>query len=434
MLAALAALTLATGPARAGSWMQISCQNLDGSAASSQGWTGFSTGAVSNGSNNDANCAPGHQMTALLSNAAPAPVGASEVLRYTPPPGSTLIGGTLSVGLAADGRGPNASGTAVVYEPAFGYDASNVFFQCAAGLAPCHNNTNVFIGTLNLPANRGGDLYLQGGCGGAAGYSCNAGGSYGVWGGVGVPWAHLLLSSSATPQASAFSGSALQPRTGGIAHLVFTATDSGPGIYAVTAFVDGQPVWSATPNKNDGKCVPVGTDPASGALMFDYQQPCPATEVVDVPVSTSGLSDGGHELAIAVTDAAHNTSTVLDQQISTSNPQVTPVPRRRRSVRAQFVISWSWRAASTRLRSIAVRQLPRGARVTVSCLGRHCPRLKVRSGTGRGVAKLLRSLSGRRLHAGDRLRITVTAPGRRAEHVELSIRDGRIPRARLLKP
>ena len=214
---------------------------------------------------------------------------------------------------------------------------------------------------MTLPASRGGNLFVTAICTVFPGFQCdqNVGGSDGYWARGQVNAAHLLLSNAAAPEGTAFSGSALQPHARGVAHLVFTATDAnGPGIYTVSAAIDGRSVFNATPNTNDGACVPVGTD-ASGALMFDSQQPCPATEVVDVPVPTTGFPDGSHALAVTVTDAAHNSSTVLDQNITTSNPLTTPNPSGRRAIHARFTISWRWNDATTTLRSIRVQHLPR---------------------------------------------------------------------------
>jgi hypothetical protein len=433
LITALLALAMATPAARAGDWMQVSCVNPDGSAAPYGGWSSTGSGA-GYGSNNAAVCTPGSPMTAILSTDAAVGFGAEEVLQYTPPPGSTLTGGTVDVSLRADGGGYNASGVAALYEPAFAYDGSDVFFQCAWGLSPCENGTNDYSGELNLPADRGGDFYAAATCGGDPGETCNEDGSNGAWAEAQVTWAHLLLNSAATPQATDFSGSALQPGARGTAHLVLTATDpGGPGIYTVSTAIDGTTVWSGTPNTNGGECVPVGTDPASGALMFDYQQPCPATDVVDVPVPTIGFSDGSHELTVTVTDAAQNSSVVLDQTITTSNPQVTPAGGGRGGIRAEFVISWTWSGRHTRLRSISVRHLPANARLAVSCAGAGCPRVRIRSEPARHAGRLLRGLAERRLTEGDRLELTVTAPHRRAERIQLQIRDNRAPVARLLR-
>jgi hypothetical protein len=40
---------------------------------------------------------------------------------------------------------------------------------------------------------------------------------------------------------------------------------------------------------------------------------------VDIPVDTTTLADGTHELKVIVTDAAQNSSTVLDETITTLN-------------------------------------------------------------------------------------------------------------------
>jgi hypothetical protein len=319
-LTAAGALTLGAAAAYAGQWIQVSCVNPDQSAAPSEGWSSFTTGAPGYASNNSTQCAPNSPMYALLSTAAAAEVGTGENLQYTPPAGSTLAGGNVDVSLYADGYGQDASGTAVLYTPAFAYDGNDVFFQCAWGLTPCGNGTNDFSGVIALPAGRGGDLYLGAGCGGIAGQYCAQGGSNGAWALVQLSWADLLLANSSSPAGSGFSGSLLSPDAHGTADLAFTATDSnGPGVYTVTVQIDGNTVYDDTPNTNQGLCAGVGTDPATGALMFDTQQPCLQTETVDIPVDTTTLTDGGHDLKVIVTDAAQNGSTVLDQTITTQN-------------------------------------------------------------------------------------------------------------------
>jgi hypothetical protein len=167
--------------------------------------------------------------------------------------------------------------------------------------------------------------------------------------------------------------------------------------------------------------------------MFSHQQPCPATEAVSIPVPTEGVPDGSHELAMSVTDAAGNTSPVLDQTITTSNPQTTPKPSGHSALHARFVISWRWAGTRTVLRSIRVTHLARNARVAVRCAGKHCPRLRASAKGGRKVATMLRRLQGRHLTAGQSLLITVTAPRHKAERIAVEIRNGLKPSARLLR-
>ena len=318
-------LTLAVGSgwfaassAYAGSWMEVSCVNPSQSAAPSEGWSSFAAGG-GYGSNNSTACGPGSPMYAILSTDAAVGVGSAETLQYAPPGGSTLIGGSVDVSLYADGGGYNASGTAVAYTPNYAYDGSDVFFQCASGLTPCANGTNDFAGVLGVPSGRGGNLYLSAGCGGASGYACNSGGSEGAWSLVRLWWANLLLSNEATPSASGVGGTLLSPNAEGTAELTLDAADpGGPGVYLVIVEIDGKAVYSGTPNSDGGKCVPVGT--SGGALMFDYGQPCPASESVDLPINTSALANGRHTLKVVVQDAAGNSAVVYDGTISTKQP------------------------------------------------------------------------------------------------------------------
>ena len=382
-------------------------------------------------------------MAADLSADAAVPVDSDEYLAYQPPAGSTLVGGTLDVNLAADGYGPPAGSSAVdavavaaLYEPALVASPSDLFFQCVAWLARCPNSPGVdYSGLISLPPERRRRSLPPGRmCPGTANGTCSLNAHDNAWALAQVVWAHLLLDSRVSPQGTDFSGSALQRNARGTAHVVFTASDpGGPGVYSVTATIDGRAAWSGTPDTNGGDCVSVGTDPATGALMFDASQPCLTTEVVDASVPTRDLPDGRHELAVTVTDAARNSSTVLDQTITTSNPQTTPVPKSGRAMHARFVISWSWNGKHTTLRSITVQKLPRNAHLSVRCQGRGCPRLEPRSAGARHAGKLLHALSDKRFRAGDELHITVTAPRRRAERIELQIRNGRLPKARLLK-
>lgn len=367
-----------------------------------------------------------------LSSQAPAPVGASENLQYVPPAGSTLIGGSVNVDLRADGGGYNGSGTAVLYEPQFVYP-DDVFFQCAWGLAACSPSGHDFSGSISLPTNRGGDLYVVAGCGGAAGYQCNSGGSDNTWSEVRVNSAQLLLSNSAVPQAANITGTALGQGVRGTAHLLMTASDpGGPGIYLAAVALDGRPVYSGTPNANGGTCVSHGTGPG-GAQMFGFAQPCPAVEQLALPVPTAGFSDAKHELTVTLVDAAGNSAPVLDRFITTSNPQTTPAPTGRHRVHMRFKIKWRFAGRHTRALKIWTERAPRRGRVTVRCVGRRCPRLKVKSGAPRHLERVIGSLLAGRFTAGQKLLINVAAPHLRTERIEIRIRNGKMPSARLLK-
>jgi hypothetical protein len=442
-LAILITGTIGVQSAHAGTWMQVSCVNPDGSAASSDGWSTFAN-AQPAGSSESTQCGPGTPMVALVSDSTQVAGSTVVGLQYTAPSGSALSGGTVDVNLDADGTGMSspgvyngAEGQAGVEGPALGFDADNVIFQCVDGppqaFAPCQNGTDDFVGALTIP-NRGGGVWVDAACGGDSNEVCNTGGKAGAWAQAKLISADLLLTNGSTPQGTNLSGSALQPGASGTAHVVFTATDpGGPGVYQVTTAVDGKTVYTGTPDSNGGHCLAAGTDPGTGALMFDFAQPCPTTEVVDAPVPTAGLADGAHDLTVTLTDAARNSSTVFDQTITTSNPQTTPNPPSGPGrLHARFVIKWRWLHGTTRVRAIRVTHLPGNARVAVACAGRHCPHLRASArGIGR-VQAMLAKVVGRRLHPGQSLLLTVTAPHHKAERIALVIRNNRKPLAKLL--
>jgi hypothetical protein len=361
-----------------------------------------------------------------------APGGSGEVLQYTPPSGSTLAGGTLQINLSSTSGGPNldAVSETSVYSPAS--TLSDRLISCIPYIGYCPtgttDSTTAYSGPLALPTDGGGGVTVVAQCDSSSD-SCSQGGSGGYWALAQVQSADLVLTSEVSPAGQDFSGSALQRGARGTAHVVFAARDpNGPGIYSVSAALGGRVVWSGQPNDNGGACVAAGTD--GSALMFDSAQPCLTSETVDIPVPTGSLSDGRHELAISVTDAAGNTSTVLDREITTSNPRATPAPRH--GIRTRFYLGWDWNGPVTRLDSVSAKRLPRRGQVAISCRGRDCPALRRHRATGaRAVHRLLRALRGRRFHAGDRLFIEVRSGERRPERIELLFRRARMPVARL---
>lgn len=430
LLASLTAFAAIPSSASAGFWIQVSCVNPNGTAAPSQGWSTGETGNDPGGIVSD-NCTPGTPMTAQLSILAGAPPNSSEYLEYQPPSGSAIAGGEVNGTLEADGYGSNASASAASYAGLYSPDTNSPFLRCVAFFTTCDNSNN-FSGVAELPSYTGGQLYAIAGCSSSAGTDCDANPKDNAWALANIAWAQILLQSSESPTGTQFSGSALAKRLRGTAQLVFTAAEpGGPGIYSVLVAIDGRVAWAGTPNTNGGLCVPVGNDGTT--LMFDFQQPCLTSEGVDVPVPTGGFQDGSHELAVAVVDAAGSASTVLDQTIHTFNPQVTPNPHGPHAIHARFVISWHWHGSITRLESITVSHLPHGSGVAVSCHGRRCPALPIAHENAPAVRALLKSLTGQRFHAGDRLDLVVSKRHHRPERIQLRFRRGRDPSARLLR-
>jgi hypothetical protein len=304
-LAATAAATAALAPAvaRAGAWMQLSCDSTDGggAAVNSAGWDGFVVGgAPSPPSHADASCSALHASVASTSSV---PAGAAAVLRYTPPAGSDLIGGYVILSL----EGPNPASGGATFVSQGTLNVGSPYDQCQGTCGPYRTALS----------NQGGPLYIAAGCYGTCG-------PWGDYQDVTVSQPHLLLYSNSPPGASGFGGSLLQPPAHGTSAIAFTAmAPNSPGVYQVQLLIDGRSVYQGTPDTNGGRCAPVGTDAITGALMFDYAQPCAQTMAVDLPVSTTGLQDGMHRLQVIETTAAQTTATVLDTTISTVN-RTTP--------------------------------------------------------------------------------------------------------------
>jgi hypothetical protein len=113
--------------------------------------------------------------------------------------------------------------------------------------------------------------------------------------------------------------------------------------------------------------------------------------------------------------------------VTVQPPQAGP----QRQIRVRIVMSWSWSRLRTRLRAIRFGRLPARATIRVTCHGHACPR---RLGTvrRRHLRALIRSLEARVFRAGQRLTITISAPGWIPERAQIRIRDGALPLAKLL--
>lgn len=441
LLAVLVGLAAAhASSARAGTWIQVSCVNPNGSASNSAGWSAAENGPGATGAFANTACAPGTPLVAAQNVVFGTPPSSTdnEALNYTPPAGSSLAGGNLDVALEAYGYGTSSAPAFTLAAVAYpGPGSAVAYVGCAQ--QGCTGNTSG-PATVTLPAGESGSLTVAAGCANllAANDPCSQTNNPSVYDRASVYSADLLLTTQAEPAASGFHGTALQRNASGTAGLVFSASDpvgsgadapSGPGVYAVSVAIDGRTRWTGTPNTNGGTCVPAGS--SGSVLEFDGQQPCPPAETVDVPVPTRGLPDGRHRLTVSVTDAAGGSATVLDQYISTFNPQITPLPKGH-MVRARFLLSWHWKGRTTRLRSVAVRHLPKDASISVSCRGRGCPHVATSASGARADKRLVRGLGAHPFHAGDRLYLTVTAPRRRPERIVLRIRKDKIPSAKLL--
>jgi hypothetical protein len=304
-------LAVCTSSARAGTWTLASCTQPDGQPAPTEGWSTSATGAVGPDSGDTNTCAQGGNLSAVTSGEAPQGAYEGPEWVFTAPAGSTIAGGSITATLTSP------HGQAWLGTPSASYDSADVVANCQYNLACGQDGT--LSGAFPITHPGGTSLYAVAVCVGPyeGATSCPATG--GIDAGVYVSSAAVALANSATPAASGFGGTLLSPNAQGTQELTFLASDpGGPGVFLVTAQIDGKTIYSGTPDNNEGRCIPIGE--TGGTLMFDHSQPCRASESVDLPINTTALANGQHTLKVTIEDAAENASVVYDGPITTQQP------------------------------------------------------------------------------------------------------------------
>jgi len=129
------------------------------------------------------------------------------------------------------------------------------------------------------------------------------------------------------------------------------------------------------------------------------------------------------------TSTSPNTSTSTRTSTTVTVPPPKPALKQ---VSVAIKLDWKWDGDRTRLIWIRFGRLPAHATIRVSCDGRHCLRPAKAAGTGER-RKLIASLEHNVFRAGQKLLITIGAPGRKPERAECQIRNGKEPLAKLLK-
>jgi hypothetical protein len=131
--------------------------------------------------------------------------------------------------------------------------------------------------------------------------------------------ADITLTQTTAPTVSGVEGGLASLATvGGASDVGFDAADTGSGVYEVVFQVDGELVQRQVLDENGGRCRDVGQT-TDGLPAFLYTQPCLASLSVDVPFDTTRIANGQHHLVVSVTDAAGNSTPVLDREIVVSN-------------------------------------------------------------------------------------------------------------------
>jgi hypothetical protein len=420
---AAAALALGAPRARAGAWTLATCTQPNGEPAPADGWKpGYWAGVATAGSGAANPCAQGGSLTALSSGASAAVTDGGPEWIFTAPGGSTIAGGVIAATFTAP------LGQAWIGTPLPAYDGADVIAGCGAP-GGCPGGTASGAYAIDHPG--GTRLYAPALCVDAGQPTCPVNGAA-VNAEVSIKAADIELSDIAQPRVTAVGGGLLAPRAHGNAVLRLTASDIaagggfGPGIYSVTVVIDGVAVYSGVPDANRGLCVPLGTDPTTGGLIFDHSQPCARTASVVIPVATRNLGDGRHALLVSVSDAAGDVATVLKRTITTFNPLLSPSPDDG-AVATQLQTGWSYSGGQTTLETVTARGLPRSGHVSARCVGRGCPVLSPARVRVTAAGRLWRSLRTVRFSARERLELTVSAPHRRAERIDYSFRRASQP-------
>lgn len=320
------ALIAPISTANAGEWVQRSC-SVGTEYIFPEGWEGKDVEGYTKTPND--NCERFYNGGGLRVDIAPEELGymalAGQMWSYKPPAGSTIAGGSLTVGMTA------REGFALVGAKV--KDETIILAKCES--PGCRSYSR----DVPITAVGASEIYEQAGCFGRP-VVCRSpeeepvenGGDGEFSAEAEISSAEILLSTKAVPAASGLSGTMLNSTVTGKATLDFAATDSaGPGVYEVRVKVDGEQVLAETPNLNEGKCVSTGV--SEGARAFNYLQPCPTETPVHAEINTAGLPDGTHAVTVELEDAAGDVATVYAGTLTTINhatvftPTVAPVER-----------------------------------------------------------------------------------------------------------
>lgn len=311
-LASAAAALYPAAPASAGTWSLFSCAYPNGTPVNAiSGWSAHPVGAPGSYSGTGDSCGQiSGSFGAESSNEWQQSLYTGWQWEFDAPAGSSIVGGSMQVGFYTP------KGQAYVEDPEniYGPDA---LANCQYNL-PC---TSTQYPTL--PDNGAAHIYAGAECAQAP---CEPAG-LGVDAQVSVYRATIVMLNSSVPAGSSFEGGPTTTSTlSGEQDLKFTAADpGGPGVYLVSATVDGATAYDQVPSGDSSTCVNQG-QVASG-YSFLSVTPCAQSLSVTVPINTAQLADGTHTLKVSVTDAASNVAEVFEKTFTTDNaPTVTSPP------------------------------------------------------------------------------------------------------------
>jgi len=343
----VACLALATAAsAQAGQYHVYSCRTPSGESAPADGWSGSVAGPASFAENTCPQ--PGGALIAALGEATRTANTDIATWAFEAPAGESVASATLwRAGDADGGAVVNAAYQFWLAGPA----ETDIFEECGAGLAcagrgnpaqPMSAENRVVVPAANV----GSHLYVTASCGGIAKFKCKEGehDASGYQAAVYLYAADIVLEQAAGPAAGNVGGElASSPSVRGTSDLTFSATDPGAGVYEAVFNVDGRVVQSSVIDENGGRCRNV-EQTADGLPAFLYLHPCSPAVSADVGFDSTLVGNGSHHLIVTVTDAAGNAATVLDRQITVSNPGA-PGPLNGTNASAQATLTAGWKGA-----------------------------------------------------------------------------------------
>jgi hypothetical protein len=336
--AALAMLLLLSGAmcahAWAGEYHVYSCRMPNGQVAPVDGWSYSTKGSTDDSlGSNPEGCSGGTGLVAALgSGKSHSADKDSATWAFSAPGGETLNAATLwRAGDSLGGANTEAEASYMFWLAGVADSGSStqVFQECAAIRAcstegsftdPLASNNRVEVPERALHSPY---LFLTASCGSTiVGSECPAskGDENGNAAIIELFAADLVLTQESSPTVQEVKGPLAEDATiSGTSDVAFKATDSGSGVYEARFAVDGTTVYTTVLSSNGGRCHDVGQT-SDGLPAFLYTQPCPASLSVDVPFDTTKLANGSHHLVVSVSDAAGNSTPVLERQVAVANP------------------------------------------------------------------------------------------------------------------
>jgi hypothetical protein len=171
------------------------------------------------------------------------------------------------------------------------------------------------------------------------------------------------------------------------------------------------------------------------AAATDAVDPAPAVSCT--PASGSALALGTTTVTCSATDASGNTASKSFDAIvfpgaapqPTVNASTAPGPNAK-AINAVLAFRFTISKRTTRLVQLKVKNLPKGATVTVTCKGASCPKKLRGAGsvmTSKGSSLSLSTLVRANLKGGTTINIAISASGALTTIKSLAVRKGKAP-------